>query len=286
VPFFCLQLFVDEYNLMVVAALTSILLGNVEVRHLLVGICFCLNFVFISLAPQAAETTVRVAYAQSLPLIYTDGHQTVGIYADILSAVCEHHLGWRLSFINSPWKRAQRAVEVGDADIMVTVATPARLEYAHVVEPAIYELSLHVFTSANHEKRKSLASVRTVEDLVRLQVNTATNFGDDWHRSTIEATGVPTRYLPDLTNGFLLVAEGRTDVVIATRSTAKNIIEQNNLQGKIIETGGTLPAPSIHILIGKKSPIAARVGDLEAALASFIAEGRLAAVQARYPAGE
>ena len=49
---------------------------------------------------------------------------------DILKEIFENQMGYILEFKELPWKRAQKNVEKGAADLLVTVVTKERLEYA------------------------------------------------------------------------------------------------------------------------------------------------------------
>lgn len=66
------------------------------------------------------------------------------MYLDLMREIFEKKLGMTIVPHQLPWKRCQAKVRIGEADIMLTVATDERLEYALKSDQSFYELYLNV----------------------------------------------------------------------------------------------------------------------------------------------
>lgn len=247
----------------------------------------CFVFVFLTCFPAAARPEglqeVKVAFAVSPGIVFFGKNSTVeGLYVDVLKQVFETELGMKVTMVERPWKRAQNDVRLGRADIMITVPTPDRLAYTHVVEPAVHVLQRSLFTSHNHSRLKEISHVSTIADIAKLGLKMTTNIGDGWHKKMVAGTTIETLYVPDLTHSFLLVSDGRADLVVASRATAKNIMDTRGLQGMLVETTGKIPEAQAHILVSKQSPLAADIDKINAAVETLVADGRLEQIRLRY----
>lgn len=248
-------------------------------------ICFS---IFLSLVPVCSVSAeddpaeLIVVYAHQPPLISKKNEIVVGYYADVLRLLFEEKLKYKLSFVGKVWKRAQLHVSSGAADIIVTVPTPERLTYAAAVGGPINEVKMRLYSRTDHKKLSTLDRVRSIADLRAAGVSMVANIGDGWHEANIEDAGVPTSYVPDLQNAFLIVANGRADAVFARPETANRIVERHNLQGKIGLTKGIVEPANIHVLVSKKSPVLAQQIAIENALAKIAEAGDLERLRTRY----
>lgn len=242
------------------------------VRYFFVGIAS----VLASASVQSEDKPdITVAFSYAAPLIYSKDGQIVGLYPDVLREVFEKKLGFQLRFADRPWKRAQADVERGDADIIVTVPTPERRQYVLVTEQPIYRLERNIYSRVGHPLLSSLKTAQSLEDLLALDLTASTDIGDGWYRANVAVRGVQTHYTPDLINSFMMVADGRADVVISSSTMARSIIDEKELGGRILDTGGRLDSPPAHILIGKKSHLSSQMDIVNDAIAALIASGQL-----------
>ena len=59
-----------------------------------------------------------------------------------MNASVGERMGMKVRHFGYPWKRAQRAVETGQLDAMVTVPTKSRLNYAESSESTVYTIEM------------------------------------------------------------------------------------------------------------------------------------------------
>lgn len=171
--------------------------------------------ILVSGQVRAGEGMIRHVYSDWRPMCYTDDNgRASGLLPDIARIVMEEELGLTLEGYARPWKRAQKEVETGESDFLITVATKARREYALVSESVFYQLPLYIYTYRGHEKQTAIDAIKDVSDIKRLNLVPVTNLGNGWHKENIDDHGINTHYAGKEENILYLLANRRADIVI------------------------------------------------------------------------
>lgn len=231
------------------------------------------------------EERQKIVFASNswAPYVFIDEQgNTGGVYIEILRELFETELGMELVFTPLPWKRAQLAVKNGQADILVTVATPERLEYAVASELPVLEVYLQVYTSVGHPKRQQMDVIKSGKDIKALGLIPVTNIGNQWHMQNIDSFGVATEYVLAEANAFQMVAAKRGDITIEPNIAGRHLIKELQLEEKVEATEARFGPLQMHLLMGKNSPHFHLVPRINEALKRLVDSGRIERIITRY----
>ncbi len=230
-----------------------------------------------------AQEPLRFVYTSYEPANYlgADGDHR-GFFVDIIREALETRLGVPVSMDVYPWARCQYMVKEGLADMMATIPTPERREYAVVVEPPIWIKRYKVYTVAGHPAFRAMGAVRSVEDLKRSGLTVVSYLGNDWSKATLEAAGIVTVCAPSVEGMYRMLLAGRADVVVEDPSLAYSTLRGLGLADQVIQTPGVVEESAFHLMIGDRSPYAGLSGALGRALADMMADGTIDAIMSRY----
>lgn len=248
-------------------------------------VCLLL-FCFLTSAPacgvQAREKVVLAAASWQPYISTAEGGGAQGLYADLLRELFENRMGFELVFLEVPWKRAQLSVKSGLADMLVTVATAERLEYAIAAGEPLIQIVLHVYTYTDHPRKADIDAITSGEDIKKLQLRPVTNIGNGWHETQIDNHGITTFYVANEENAFQMLAAKRADISIEPRVAGNYLINKLGLEDKVVVTDARFGPLQMDLLVGKASPLADRMDDINAELTSMIKSGVVAKIVAGY----
>ena len=166
-------------------------------------------------AEKKQTKTITYATLEWIPFSYIDEKgESKGLYFDILKEIFEIEMNIKLNFQMLPWKRAQFNVKNGKADLLLTVATQNRLEYAIKTELPILQLYLYAYTYKKHPKFDEINTVSSGINIKQLNLIPVTNLGNNWHKNNIDNYGVKTHYVPSEEIAFMFLASKRADITI------------------------------------------------------------------------
>jgi len=205
-----------------------------------------------------------------------------GLYIELLEELFCKELGFKLTYLNVPWKRAQYELEKGGASVTITLPTKERLAYSIPTTRPLIEMSLHVFTYAGHPLLKDIGEISTPEDIKRLGLIPVTNIGNGWHKNEIDSHGIKTEYVPNEANSFQMIASRHADITIESLCAGNYLINNLGLQGKVVATRAAFGPLNFHILVSKKSKFAGRMAEINRALDKLIDSGKLGPIIERY----
>ena len=217
------------------------------------------------------------------PYIYQDENGAVqGVYIDILKAIFEEGLQLPVAYVDYPWKRAQKAVKDGQADLIITIATPDRLQYAVKSELPVLEMYLHVYTYRDHPRLAEISTIRSGDDILKMRLKPVTNLGNVWHKNNIDHLGVETHYVPSEENAFLFLAAKRADITIEPLIAGNYLIKQLDLAERIIPTTARFGPLKFYLLLSKKSPFLQRMKEIDQVIDALHQSGRMRYIYDRY----
>lgn len=226
--------------------------------------------------PASAQDSVKWVFTNYPPANFQaqDG-RFKGFFHDIVMEVFTQGLGIPVKIAVYPWKRCQAMVKDGTADIMVTIPTADRLEYAITHERPIWIKRRILYTYRNH------ANIHDIERLNGLGAIKSGGYvvisylGNSWVEKAVEAEGITVAYATTVNGMYHMLAAKRGDLIIEEKSLATPRITELALAERIVETNGIGSESGFHILISKKSPFAALISRLDREVESMRSRGRL-----------
>jgi len=245
-------------------------------RLWLVGLCL-----ICSLPASSADRPVfTLVYDAFGPFIWTGEGGASGLYVDVLREALEERLEIPLRFEKQPWRRAQRAVEQGTADAMVTLSTPARLAYAKPSAVPLAKATLGVFTRAGHPRLEAMKTIDAVPDLAGYRL--LTYLGDGWAEQALRGYEVDFE-ARDFVHVFNKLLFDRGDIFVQTVESTHYQLKRLGLENKVIQVPGVvLETLAFRLMIGDKSPYQKLLPEIDGAFREMIADGTMDSINRRY----
>jgi len=175
-----------------------------------------------------------------------------GLYAFFLRRLSEK-MEWESSFWPLPWVRAQKSVETGEADALIAVASPARLEYAIAMEDPVFSLFFTIYYSVDHERAAEIRNIKTLDDIKKMGFTTVSNRGNGWHTEHVEGIGIPTTYVLDDTSMLRFLAARRADIIIDTPLSMRPKIQGMGMDNQLVGTGARIDETRLVLLLSRRS---------------------------------
>ncbi len=240
-------------------------------------------FLISSGISQAADKEISFAFTNWEPVIYgNDKGETKGLFKEILDEAFVKELKMKVLYNKRPWARAQREVEVGKSDLMITIATNERLSYAEKCADPIFLLYLNVFTYRGHQKLKDIRQIKTVDDIKNMSLVVASNLGNGWTKENIEQKGGRVSYVSNDHNFARFIAAERADIMIDSLISMNHHIKKLGLASKIVPTEARFGPLDFHLLISKKSKYLEFFPEINEAIAKIRREGILERIVSKY----
>jgi len=143
------------------------------------------------------------------PYVYKNEEgKRAGIIYDIVKAIFSR-MEQELKYDLFPWKRAQKLVEAGIADALVTIPTEQRLDFLLASEPIII-LDFTVHYSNDNPKREQILAIKTIKELMPFQL--IDYQGDGWAEKHLKDNQVI--WAPSYTSAVGMLALNRGDIFL------------------------------------------------------------------------
>ncbi|MBN2651218.1 MAG: transporter substrate-binding domain-containing protein [Spirochaetales bacterium] len=234
---------------------------------------FCIGSVFGQLRFVAADN--------AKPLFWVEDSEYKGLYADVLYEVLNKKLKIPYTIEAFPWERAQQMVEHGEADAMITINTPQRLNYSKANQIPLLTSKISLFIKKGRDDLYfNLLSVKSYKDLKPYQIIGL--IGD----SKLKDYLIEDEYKIYRVNNHLSILQmlfsERADIWIHSVSGAQTIIKQYGYEDKIINVPITLQIENFHLLISRKSKYLYILTDFDLALKEIKESGLFARILEKY----
>jgi len=225
-----------------------------------------------------------VADNEWAPIYYFSGpeQQLQGMMADLLDELFIKELNWEPKTIIRPWARAQMEVKEGDTDFFISIPTEARKEYSIVTKRPIYTFSFTLYTYAEHPKIELIRQIRSIEDLRKLDLLLVSNLGNGWFKANLEEKGIRTRWVAGDEEILNFLALKRADATVEIAASTDHLIKKIGLVDQIIKTEVTFGSSDFFVMVGKKSPFASRMNEINSALQRMHERGTIQKVWSNY----
>lgn len=171
---------------------------------------FALIISFFSVGPlHASEPFHWVDDEDYEPYIYASkDRQVAGIYRDIMIEIFDR-MEIPLKYDVFPWKRTQWLVKNGEADAMISVATPKRLIFLSPTDPVIH-LTFCILARSDNPKIKKIMAISSIKDLEGF--NIIDYIGNGWAEKNFK--GLNVQKASGIANAILMIAGKRGDVFV------------------------------------------------------------------------
>lgn len=180
----------------------------------------------------ASEPFIWVDDADYEPFIYQAKDQQVkGLYRDIMVEAFKR-MDIPLKYAVYPWKRTQLLVRNGEADAMISVPTPKRLDFLSATDPVL-QMRFHAFARRDNPKIKQIMAIESINDLKGFDI--INYLGNGWADKNFK--GLTVDKAPSFTNAILTLARNRADVFVDGSIVVKYTINKL-IKNKSIYTSG------------------------------------------------
>ncbi|GAB1484690.1 hypothetical protein MASR2M78_35080 [Treponema sp.] len=181
-----------------------------------------------------------------------------------------------------PWPRCQAMLKLGQADMMATIPTPDRREYAIVVETPIWIKAYSIFTVPGHPRIADMNAIRSVDDLKRSGLVVLTYSGDEGTKITLEKAGVKVIYASSVEGMYKMLFAGRADLIIEDPVLVKPILEGLGFSNNAYKTTGLIQESAFCLMISKKSSYSSLASTIDRTLKAMWADESIEKIMLRY----
>lgn len=208
--------------------------------------------------------------------IEAPNNAVAGLDVDLLRAVGKE-LGIRFKWQRRPWSRCLLELEQGNADIMTGVArTDQRQRYALFTSRAYYSCSPRFYA------HKSIAkNIRTYEDLQKYTVGYTR---DSAYFPRFDGdTSLFKKAATDELQLIRMIEDGRWEVMVGTDCQVQRDLVRLHLADSIVEVPYSPEhTTGLYLAISKRSPLAKRLGEIDAVMNRLIDNGTIDDIAEQY----
>ena len=262
--------------------------GNYPVIFFLLVSALLFYLVLSPVSAMAGESQKAFQWADDedyYPIIYkgNDG-KPAGLYKEIMEELFQR-MNIPLEGRVYPWKRAQKYVEEGRADGMITTLTRRRSVLFKATDPLFINKET-VFARSDNPRIQEIMAARTLAALKPFTVVEA--IGSGWAKEHFK--GLNVHWAPSNTSALDMLARGRADIYILGRypglRNIKNRIKKNTgfSKGleKIIASHHSLADVKFSLLIRKDSSYIGLLPLINKTLRQMKADGTYHAIFVKY----
>jgi polar amino acid transport system substrate-binding protein len=228
----------------------------------------------LCMAPAAAAAPLLLAVDELPPWTTFEDGRVGGIYTDIVREL-GRRLGLEVEAVRCPPKRCLFMLEQGKADLGIGFkSTLSRRRYLHfLATPYRARVADKVFY-VMHEQG---IEVRSYADLapLRIGVKLGVEYVEQFDRDHSLAKAA----VQNTEANFRKLALGRIDTVIVPEDQGDAMVDKLGLRQRVGKAAFRLPDPSSRaVSVALQSPLAARIDELELAMAEMVRDGTLDAL--------
>lgn len=208
----------------------------------------------IACSTGAASAELRMSYNSDWPPYSSGVGETVqGILPDLMTEIVEGRMGMKVRHLGYPWKRVQRAVELGSLDAMVTVPTDARLNYARSSRETVYTVEMRPVVVRGSGAEQQIGDAPVPATLRRLRV--CDIIGNGWGKRFAAEHGLSPVMATKAVSCLRMVARGRADITIQATAVANKEIATEALQDRLSVLPVLLGSMKFTLLLSRRSAL-------------------------------
>lgn len=217
-----------------------------------------------------AEEPIHLVFAEgAAPLAFDESGKPRGIEIDVAREVFEKRLRHPVLVTLYPWERAQKMVRNGEADGLITIATPERLSYADCGSVPVLRAPLRVMIRRDHPQLETVTAAKSLQDLRGFEL--VSYLGNGWARQKL--AGFNLLDAADLPASLRGLAQGRADIAVVNALSGLYYAEKLKLKNKLIMLPQDFDTLDYVLCLGERSPHLAKLGEFDRVLEILRADG-------------
>ena len=238
----------------------------------------CLFFAMASILP-AQETLSFVYFDNYPPYSWTEKEATKGLLIDMVDEVLVGKLKMKVRHEGYPWARAQKMVELGEADGFVTLLTDERLRYAQAGKEVFIESYYRAYANKANPRLDELRAAKSIKDLAPFSITFY--LGSGWGK--LNEGHFPVReWVPTMDSCLKKVAAGRSDIFIDAYPIVRQALKALGLEGDIIELPLDVDKLEFHLYVGNKSKFLPLLPEIDKAIRLSKRDGSFDRILGKY----
>lgn len=206
---------------------------------------------FTAAAANAEETLKLSVNSNWAPYSATQKGVSDGILPALVREIVETRMGVKLVTHGYPWGRAQKLVENGNLDALVTVPTDARLKFAERSEGTVYKFEMRAAVKSDSTAHNKLAASTTIDTVKHLRV--CDILGNGWAERFYERHNIAFYAASNVSTCLRMIDNGRMDVLIQPYAVALHEIKKAGLENKLTVLQEPFGGMAFTLLVSKKS---------------------------------
>lgn len=233
----------------------------------------------------AAAAELRMSYNSDWPPYSSGVGETVkGILPDLMTEIVGKRMGMKVRHLGYPWKRVQRAVELGSLDAMVTVPTDARLNYARSSRQVVYTVEMRPVVVRGSGAEQQIGDAPVPATLRRLRV--CDIIGNGWGKRFAAEHELAPVMATKAASCLRMVARGRADVTVQATAVANKEIAVEALQDRLSVLSVPLGSMKFTLLLSRRSSLGEEfMEQFDDTVQGMIADGSYQALIERLQSG-
>lgn len=209
--------------------------------------------------------------------------EVAGVNADLVRAALKS-MNCEAQFVELPWARALRELELGRLDILPgAFRTPERERYAYFSRPVIRSPNVLFIAKrvAGHYKPKTLADLSGTGFRMGAQIGVA--YGPDYD-ALIKTPAFAAQITPVTSrrNAWKMIELDRLDGIIADENSGLVELQQMGLSEAIVKTEVVVSVEAAQMALSQASLTPEFVADFDRSLNALMADGRYKKILERY----
>ena len=206
------------------------------------------------------------------PYSYGEGRSVQGILPALMTEIVEKRMGMKISHYGYPWNRAQRAVETGKLDTMVTVPTESRFAFSRTSGNTVYTIEMRAVVARGSAAEQEINAALQPKSLRKLRL--CDIMGNGWGERFAAKNNLKPIISSKMSSCLRMTANGRTDVTIQSVAVANQGIAANGLGDELAILPPHFGAMSFTLLLSNKSVLDANfMADFDKTIGAMIADG-------------
>ncbi len=224
-----------------------------RVLNLLSGLLGFVIFVSLSSGAYSQNLFTLSVNSDWPPFSYNEGDEVDGILPRLIAEIVGKRMGIETQSVGNPWGRAQKLVEIGELDALLTVPTDQRLEYADASKSVVYEFRMQAATRDGSSVHVALGDKASIDDIKRFRVCDIA--GNGWAEGFYAKHGITYYVAPTVATCLKMISADRMDVIIQPQAVLLREMRDANLEGKIKILEPTYQTMNFTLLLSKNSTI-------------------------------
>ncbi len=202
--------------------------------------------------------------------IVNNSNDISGVNVDITNALLQK-MGLEATYVIRPWKRAQRMMMKGTADLMSGLLKHEdREQYMVFLDPPYKTYSSKAF----YVLKDRSTIITSYEDLYKYRIGVT--LGTKFFPKFDHDNNLKKDMGKDATNNFKKLEVGRIDTLILTETVGDYLRYKLGYQDKVEKADYVYNKPlAVYFAVSKRSPLAQRVPELNAVLKKMLKTGEI-----------